>query len=647
MAVSFGNLRNKTLAVAFSFPSTPSSDDAILHLNDRGGTNTNSYVLNPSSVVYTLSGVTTSVATGSLANSTQHAALVYFGDSNTRLEYFSGNTMTNTVYAAPAMPLTSMTECVFGRNYFTDMPATADIAWVAQNNGFNTSLDDSAHKIATDASRNIYITYTTSGVTSGGANTGLADVVVVKLNEFGVQQWSRQFTISTTANDTNPSIATDSAGNVYIAYQSFGTISGGTNTGDFAIVVLKLDTSGATVWIRENSVTNTTAADTTPSLAVDSAGNAYVAYMTAGITSGGTLLGANTDIVVFKLTTLGQIEWVRQTVNMNTTGTESSPNIAVSPAGTDVYVCYTTTAAMSGGSFGGGTRDTVVIRLTSAGAQAWTRQTQLQAFSTADENTPRIVADAGFVYLTYSTAGTVSGGTQAGGAGTFDIAVYKMSSAGALVWIRQSPVVNTAQSDTTPSIGVDSLGNVYVSYLTAGTVSGGVLSGTSDIVLFKLNSSGAVQWVRQTAAMNTTADEVGPELVVDASGNCILGYNTTGTIAGGANTGGSRDVVLVKFVNQRYARMDIHTVAVYDGDLTADRMAPALVNRLLTATNSYNGGTGIYTFGVTPGFRSVAATLSGTPAYTTNTITLDGNLQSAVYQSMGVVQLRQNTVRVL
>lgn len=644
---TFGTLRNKTLVVGFSFPSAPASDDAILHLNDRSGTNTNAYVLNPAALSYTLSGVTTTVATTSLSASTQYAALVYFGDSQTNLEYFSGNTVLPTVYSAPAMPLTSMTECVFGRNYFTDMPATADIAWVAQNGGFNTSLDDTAHKVAADPSGNIYMTYTTSGVTSGGANSGLADVVVAKLNEFGAVQWTRQVAISTAGNDTNPSIAADTAGNVYVAYQSFGTISGGVNAGDFGIVVVKLTTDGAVQWMQQTATMNTSAADTTPSIAVDTAGNVYVAYMTAGMVSGGTLLGS-TDIVVFKLTTAGLMQWMRQAITMNTTGTESAPAIAVSPSGADVYLCYTTNAAMSGGSFGGGTRDTVLIKLTTAGLHQWTRQTQLQAASAAaTEDTPRIVADATSVYLTYSTAGTVSGGTQAGTAGTTDIVVYKLSSAGAVQWIAQSPVANTSQNDTTPTIGVDTLGNVYVTYLTAGTASGGVLSGAADVVLFKLNASGVVQWVRQTAAMNTTGDEVGPELVVDSSGNCVLAYNVAATISGGVNTGGSRDVVLVKFVNQRYARMNVQALAVYDGDLTADRMAPAFVNQLLGASNSYNSGTGVYTFGVTPGFRSIGTTLSGLPSYTTDAVSLDGNLQSVVYQSMGTVQSRQNTARVL
>lgn len=641
---SFGTLRNKTLVVGFSFPTTPSSDDAILHLNDRSGTNTNAYVLNPAAVAYTLSGVTTTVATASLAASTQYAALVYFGDSQTTLEYFSGNAVIPTTYTAPAMPLTSMTECVFGRNYFTDMPATADIAWVSQNTSLNTTSADTAHKVATDASGNIYVVYTTSGTTSSGTSSGLSDIVVAKLDQFGTLVWTRQAAVSTPANDTNPSIAADSSGNVYVAYESFGTASGGTNTGDWAIVVTKLNTDGAVQWISQTAVANTTGADTTATIAVDGSGNAYVAYMTAGTTSGGTLLGS-TDIVVFKLSTTGAIQWVRQTAAMNTSGTESSPAIAVTSAGV-VYVCYTTTAAMSGGSFGGSTRDSVLIQMNTNGVHQWTRQTQLQTPVASAENTPRIVADATSVYLVYSTTGTVSGGTQAGSA-TADIVVYKLSSTGAVQWIRQSPVVNTSADDTTPTIGVDTLGNVYVSYLTAGTVSGGVLSGVADVVLFKLNSSGVVQWVRQTAAMNTTAAEVGPELVVDTNGNCVLVYNTTGTISSGTNSGGSSDIVLVKFVNQRYARMNVQAVAVYDGDLTVDRMASAFVNQLLAAQNSYNSGTGIYTFGASSGFRSIDTTLSGSPSYTTDAVTLDGNLQSLVYSAVGAIQLRQNTARIV
>ena len=45
--------------------------------------------------------------------------------------------------------------------------------------------------------------------------------------------------------------------------------------------------------------------------------------------------------------------------------------------------------------------------------------------------------------------------------------------------------MNTTQNDTSPTIGVDSYKNVYISY-TTGTVSGGSLTGTSDIVIMKI-----------------------------------------------------------------------------------------------------------------------------------------------------------------
>ena len=56
---------------------------------------------------------------------------------------------------------------------------------------------------------------------------------------------SKNFEIifNTNFNDQFPSTAVDSSGNVYVAYQTDGTVSGGTNSGNFDIVVFKLDTN--------------------------------------------------------------------------------------------------------------------------------------------------------------------------------------------------------------------------------------------------------------------------------------------------------------------------------------------------------------------------------------------------------------------
>jgi hypothetical protein len=77
-------------------------------------------------------------------------------------------------------------------------------------------------------------------------------------------------------------------------------------------------------------------------------------------------------------------------------------------------------------------------------------------------------------------------------------------------WIKQTALMNTPEDDWYSTIAADSDG-LYVTYRTDGTVSGGVQSGafvSSDIVVMRMNKDGSVAWIKQTALMNTDGDDI-------------------------------------------------------------------------------------------------------------------------------------------
>ena len=120
-----------------------------------------------------------------------------------------------------------------------------------------------------------------------------------------IVQWvKQQSTFNTSGSDITPSIAVDPAGNSYTAYSTNGTVLGQTNTGSNDIVVFKLSPSGTFLWVIQQPTFDTYAGDVHPDIAVDSAGNSYIAYETSGHVQGRTSAGF-TDIVVFKLDTSG------------------------------------------------------------------------------------------------------------------------------------------------------------------------------------------------------------------------------------------------------------------------------------------------------------------------------------------------------
>lgn len=483
-------------------------------------------------------------------------------------------------------------------------------SWIKQMSMMNTTLDDIIPKIAIDSSGNAYIAFQTSGTVSGGTLTRSGDIVVYKLDISGNIEWIKQQSImNTTQGDDTPNIAVDTNGNVYVAYRTNGTVSGGVATGNGDIVVFKMDTLGNMVWIKQERVMNTTSSDQRQTIAVDSNGNVYLAYNTTGTVSGGVFMGGATDgdIVVVKMDTNGRVVWIRQRPAMNTTSNDYYPYVSVDAAG-NVYVSYQTIGTVSSGTNKGGF-ESVVFKMDTLGNVLWVKQ-QPNMNTTMDEQQSKIKVDAaGNVYVTYNTnSGTVSGGTFLGG--TYDIVVYKLNTSGTLEWIKQQSIMNTIASDIDPQIDIDALGNVYVVYTTSGTVSGGLSSGGTDIVFFKLDNNGNMLWIKQEPIANTITNDSVPAIAADALGNLYLSYQTVGTVSGGTFLGGTGDIVVAKYAA-------IPEVYVPDPPTNVTATALAAGNSALVSWKAplYNGNAIItqYTVISSPGnIRVTSPTTSAT-----------------------------------
>ncbi len=423
------------------------------------------------------------------------------------------------------------------------------ISWVKQQSLFNTTGNETAPRIVTDSANNIYMTYATTGTVSSGTNNGVStDVVVAKFTSTGTLLWTRQQTVmNSSSTDTVPTIAVDVLSNVYVTYQSAGTVSGGTLLGSTDIVVFKMDTNGAIQWIKETAVSGTTLADTVPTIAVDSTGSSYVAYQTAGTVSGGTYMGGGSggDIVVFKLDTNGAIQWIKEQTVFNTANSEFTPVISVDGSN-NVYISYITIGTVSGGTsvLSGTASCAVVMKMSSAGAITWIKQlAAMNTLAASSETVPSIATDtAGNSYVAYVAGATVSGGTFLGSG---DIVVFKMDTSGNVGWVKELALMNTTGTEATPLVALDSSSNVYITYSTTGTVSGGTLLGSSDIVVVKMDTNGDIQWMSESAAFNTVGADTVPSIAVDRYGNVNIAYQTAGTVSGGTLLGGS-DIVMAQ-----------------------------------------------------------------------------------------------------
>lgn len=421
----------------------------------------------------------------------------------------------------------------------------AKLLWTTQTPIFNTITTDQYPALVVDITGNTYLAFQTGGVTSGNTNTGLDDIVVVKFNTNGQVVWvTQQPTFNTTQGDNAPSIGVDSNGNTYVAYYTYsGVVSGASATGNSQDVVLfKLDPNGVNVWSVQPITINTNINNNYPAIKADALGNSYLAYMVDNY--------SYQTISVTKVDTNGIVTW---TVNNNSFNT-SSANLSYPDLGVDgssnIYVAYGSSGVASGQT-NTGSSDIVVFKLDTSGNTQWVRQQP--SFNTDDnDSNPKIAVDSitGNVHVCYSTQGVASGGVNPN---NYNTVIFKLDTNGQSVWTVQNQTFNANTTDNMANIATDGQGNTYLVYITGGIISGGVSSGSvADIAVFKLNSNGQTMWTIQQPTFNSPDGGNNPSIGADPSGNVYVSYYTTGTISGGTNTG-DNDVALFKLCEQQLA----------------------------------------------------------------------------------------------
>ena len=169
--------------------------------------------------------------------------------------------------------------------------------------------------------------------------------------------------------------------------------------------------------------------------------------------------------------------------------------------------------------------------------------------SSTDIGNSIAVDSSGNCYVTGYFNGTASfGATNLTSSGSDDIFVAKLNTSGAWQWAVQAGGVSADQGN---SIAVDSSGNCYVTGYFSGTVSFGATNLTSsggiDIFVAKLNTSGAWQWAVQAGGALT---DTGNSIAVDSSGNCYITGRFSGTVSFGATnltSSGGIDIFVAKY----------------------------------------------------------------------------------------------------
>ncbi len=358
------------------------------------------------------------------------------------------------------------------RNIVTPLSASNSVVqeW---NRTWGTSATDVATQVALDSSDNIYLAGATDSYGEGSL-----DIVLVKYNSFGEYQWNR--TWGGIATDMGLGVAVDSSDNVYLAgyTYSFGA-------GDNDMVLVKYDSSGVQQW---NRTWGGIMGDIGYGVVIDSSENVYLSGVTSNFGAGSSDMvlvkydsssvqqwnrtwgGSSVDIAM--KVTIDSSDNVYLTGHTNSSGAGMYDIVMVKydssgvqqwnrtwggnmdDYGFGIVVDSLDNVYLSGytNSLGAGSFDTVLVKYDSSGVQQWNR------------TWGGIMDDFGYgVAVDSSDNVYLTGYTNSSGAGMYDMIMVKYDGSGELQW---DTTWGGNNSDKASGIAVDSLDNIYLAGFT-------------------------------------------------------------------------------------------------------------------------------------------------------------------------------------
>jgi hypothetical protein len=149
-----------------------------------------------------------------------------------------------------------------------------DRVWLKQ---IGTAANDFSGGVAGDNAGNIYVSGETKGQVKGNTNKGLGDIFLARFDLNGQKIWSRQ--LGSRASDASLGLAIDGTGAICIAGDTTGNLGQGKNSGLADVFLVKYYACGNKPWITE---LGTDKNEFCSGIASNKAGNVYVAGYTEG-----------------------------------------------------------------------------------------------------------------------------------------------------------------------------------------------------------------------------------------------------------------------------------------------------------------------------------------------------------------------------
>jgi hypothetical protein len=328
--------------------------------------------------------------------------------------------------------------------------------WLVQT---GTAEDDGALSLALAPDGAIFVAGMTRGK-FGATQFGASDVFLAKVETTGRILWVQQY--GTEAEESNPAIACDAQGSVFITAATAGQL-GEKQLGGGDAFLIKVDGEGHPVWTCQWGTSNP---DQGSGVAIDREGNLYVTGATQGTMEGCTSAGA-LDLFLSKIDPAGHLLWNRQ---FGTPAPDIGMSILIDPT-TNIFI-----GGSSGGDFAGtqaGQGDSVLLKLSSVGELLWKRQ-----FGTAGWD--------GIHGLAFTDDGAKN--IAAGGCQAWDKCqafVREFDQDGNEVW---STVVPSAQTICGTQIAIDAHGDIFQTGGTHGAAFSDYSGSGNDAIIVKFSA---------------------------------------------------------------------------------------------------------------------------------------------------------------
>ncbi|KAK2620892.1 SBBP repeat-containing protein [Leptospira interrogans] len=345
----------------------------------------------------------------------------------------------------------------------------------------------------------------------------------------GTRQWTRLLGVAG-ASTTAYGITSDSLGNVYTTGMTSGNLDGQVQSGTQDLFVTKYDGNGNKQWTRLLGVAGiqTLARGITS----DNLGNVYTTGTTFGNLDGQALSGTQ-DLFVTKYDGSGNKQWTRL---LGVAGATTQANGISRDIFNNLHVSGYTLGNLDGQALSG-IQDLFVTKYDTGGNKQWTRLLGVAGQITQGNGVA--FDSSGNIYLTGRTSGNLDGQALSG---IQDLFVTKYDTGGNKQWTRLLGVAGV--STTAYGITSDSLGNVYTTGVTSGSLDGQALSGTQDLFVTKYDTGGNKQWTRLLGVAGQITQANG--IASDSSGNTYLTGRTSGSLDGQVLSG-TQDLFVTKY----------------------------------------------------------------------------------------------------